>query len=855
VFDLDLNKAPLQSDVLWSTERVAPGPATWARSRSPAAPDDAVAQFRAAMQAAGIDPPDEISGDGVKHRCDTLASNGKNDAVYVLHIDEGLPAGWFQNFQTGECQKWRYNGKPIRGIDKARLSRVTDSLRAKRKAETERVQAEVAAECARRWAEAQECALNAYLTLKHLIKAHGARCDGSLLLVPMYGCDDGKLWSIQTIFPEGQKDYPKGCRTANCCFPIGDPVDNGIIYIVEGYATGCSIRDATGQTVFVAFTAGNLAAVARMARARFPNSRIVIVADDDAETARKTGTNTGIKKAHEAAAVGAIVVVPQFGPDRSDKDSDFNDVHVRYGLDEVRCQIEAALGATDVKVASIVESEILPTQPEVSAAIETLTKKSSPDEIKEVIEKIAVARLGPLWDGPMLSRIKDLTAGQTMLALRAVLEAAERQFAPPRPQSVAVAIQFSNRAWVNSPDLATDKNGDPRETMANVALGIREDEEWKNSIWFDEFGRRIRVRMRLPWEDGPGTPCDRDWTKEDLLATVEWIQRAGVQARKNVVLDAVERVAFDNKFHPLRDYLDSLKWDDQPRLDKWANYYLGVEDTPYARAVGAKWMIGAVARIYRPGCKMDTAIVLEGAQGLGKSSAFRILASEKWFTDQIAALGTKDAAIDTVGKWIVELAELEGVKRADVSQVKAFASRATDHYRPPYETNSIDVPRQFVFGGSVNEDEYLKDPTGGRRFWPLLCTSIDLDALARDRDMLWAEAVARYRARERWHLDDEELISAAEREQASRYQEDAWEPLIADWLNRNSRQNVTVADVLTDALAIADRAKWTKADQMRVGSCMKNLGWERKQFWKSGASEWRYVRPNHPNQHHSDEVG
>jgi putative DNA primase/helicase len=219
-------------------------------------------------------------------------------------------------------------------------------------------------------------------------------------------------------------------------------------------------------------------------------------------------------------------------------------------------------------------------------------------------------------------------------------------------------------------------------------------------------------------------------------------------------------------------------------------------------------------------------------------------------TDEIADLGSKDAAMQMRGKWIIELAELDSLSRSDVSRVKAFMSRSADRFRPPYGRTIIEEGRQCVFGGSVNDDEYLKDPTGGRRWWPLKCgESIDLDALTHDRDQLWAEAVTRYRLRERWYLDDPDLIDAAAEAQSDRYVADAWESPIEEWLKKHPvipeteviANRVTVAEVLHGALQLYDKAKWTKADQGRVAACLKRLDWTRG---RNGRTRF-YWRPGH----------
>jgi hypothetical protein len=170
--------------------------------------------------------------------------------------------------------------------------------------------------------------------------------------------------------------------------------------------------------------------------------------------------------------------------------------------------------------------------------------------------------------------------------------------------------------------------------------------------------------------------------------------------------------------------------------------------TPYHRAVGPRWMISAVARIYAPGCKADCALILEGPQGIRKSSALMMIA-KPWFADRLSDLSSKDAAMETRGVWIIEIAELDTMSRAVVSTIKAFMSRTQDRFRPPYGKRLVDLPRQCVFAGSVNpEGGYLKDPTGGRRFWPVVCSTINLETLQRDREQLWAEARDRFRGGE-----------------------------------------------------------------------------------------------------------
>ena len=255
-------------------------------------------------------------------------------------------------------------------------------------------------------------------------------------------------------------------------------------------------------------------------------------------------------------------------------------------------------------------------------------------------------------------------------------------------------------------------------------------------------------------------------------------------------------------------------------------------------------------------------LVLEGSQGARKSTALKILAGEEWFTDELPDLGSKDAAMHMQGVWIIEIAEFDAIGKAEVSRIKAFLTRTTDRFRPPYGRYTIEVPRSCAFAGTVNPDTYLRDETGNRRFWPVRCGMIDIDALARDRDQLWAEAVARFRDGAIWWLDTPELVATATAEQAKRYQADAWDDLIEHWLTHKTRTeyptfgapvreraapltSVSVGEVLEHAIGIAP-AFWTQKDQNRVSAYLKRNNWARRlcrdASGRTAKREWRYER-------------
>jgi predicted P-loop ATPase len=226
----------------------------------------------------------------------------------------------------------------------------------------------------------------------------------------------------------------------------------------------------------------------------------------------------------------------------------------------------------------------------------------------------------------------------------------------------------------------------------------------------------------------------------------------------------------------------------------------------------------------RPGCKADHVPILEAGQGKLKSSAVEALFTP-WFTDDLAEFGSKDASMQIQGAWGVEIAELASMQRGEVERVKAFISRRTDRFRPSYGRYVIERPRQCNFVGTTNAEAYLKDETGGRRFWPVKCGNINLDILARDRDQLWAESVAMYCKGTQWWLSDDSTVAAAAEAQAARYTPDAWQTPIAEHLATVS-DCTSVAEILVDVLGI-EKSRWDQQAQTRVARCLKIEGWER----------------------------
>jgi predicted P-loop ATPase len=267
-----------------------------------------------------------------------------------------------------------------------------------------------------------------------------------------------------------------------------------------------------------------------------------------------------------------------------------------------------------------------------------------------------------------------------------------------------------------------------------------------------------------------------------LMLREQILRRHGFDAGKEFLSDTLKTECLKHIFDPVRDYLDSLRWDGRKRVDRWLIDYCGAEDTPLNRAFSRKVLIAAVRRVRKPGCKFDYVLVLEGPQGIGKSSMIRILAGDENFSDsEILGLEKREQQEAVQGVWLYEISELEGMRKADVTHIKLFLSKTFDSARPAYGRGKVDRPRRCIFIATTNEASYLRDSTGNRRFWPVKVWRIDLGAVARDRDQLWAEASLLEAGGEVLEIG-EDLWSAAAEQQSGRLEHDPWEDTITTWI-------------------------------------------------------------------------
>lgn len=394
----------------------------------------------------------------------------------------------------------------------------------------------------------------------------------------------------------------------------------------------------------------------------------------------------------------------------------------------------------------------------------------------------------------------------------------------------------------------------------NAQRILSNDHRWRGVLAFDESANAPVFLARPPYHADYADPNDRTFPRliedSDYVRIGYWLlEEYAINLGTEVIAASILVAAQFVRVHPVRDYLAGLTWDGVSRLDSWLSDFLGAramvvggdEGEAYVRNVGRWWLLSAVARAFKAGCKADHVLVLEGDEGIGKSTALKILGGEA-FSDTQIDIQNKDAYLHIRGKWIVELAELDSLMRAESSTAKAFFTSSVDRYRAPYGRNMIEVPRGCVFAGSVNHSDYIRDASGGRRYWPVACAKINLAGLAAVRDQLWAEAVAEFRAGAKW-WPTAEATKTLRAEQHARHIDDPWETTIADFLD--GKKFATPQQILAEGLSLPNDKQDRRA-QTRVGILLQRMGWLRKRDRNCcghlGAVTTYYVPPPPPEQ-------
>jgi predicted P-loop ATPase len=380
-------------------------------------------------------------------------------------------------------------------------------------------------------------------------------------------------------------------------------------------------------------------------------------------------------------------------------------------------------------------------------------------------------------------------------------------------------------------DRADDDDDDelhdnPIPNLSNAVKIIETDPKFKGFVWYDEFLRKMMT----------GNP-PREWSDaDDLYLTIRFQREKKIpKMSRETVTQAVIATAFkkENVKNCVTDWLNSLTWDNVARVDHFFEDHFGANGTVYTRAASRNFWISMVARVYQPGCQADNMIVLEGTQGIRKSSALRVIGGE-WFSEQHESITGKGFFEVLQGKLLIEVSEMDSFNRAEVTRVKQVITCTSDRFRESYGRHAKDHPRRCIFVGTTNRNDWNRDETGARRFWPISCHGdIDIDAIRAGRTQLFAEAVHLYKSGQTWW----EMPDETRAEQEKRYTEDVWSELIEDHIRPKSK--VTVLEILVDCLKF-DNARIQKSDQMRVATCLRRLGWEKGKNERIGTSQVRF---------------
>lgn len=749
--------------------------------------DDLIREFIDYMSAHECEPTGQIIPDNEFHDF-RIASDpaGKVKGYYSLRIDnDGFAVGCFGDRRVGENIGWTPKTKKAwTPEDKAAWKQRTEDAK--------RVQAnqDAAIVANASWIAAKPATSHPYIDRKGIAPLVTRIDSDSNLLIPMYL--DGKIVNVQSIDAEGNKLFLPGAKKSGTYCPLTAKTDDkSVILICEGFATGASLREATGYPVMVAFDAGNLPKVAKIAREKRPDARIIICADNDTETIVKgQPKNVGLIKGKEAAAlVGGFCIWPEMPEDKA---GDFNDAAVALGADYVNNRIQ----------------QVVPIPADVAGESVSDEVPMPPDDLQPL----------PGDGGAWIPVIYD---------------------EDNHIDWQAMAI-WKNKRPGDSPEL--------EERSLNYSLLVKYEKNIRGVFCWDEFNLCVMVVKCPPWTKESEFKVHK-LEDLDIRNCDYWVQRKGLKGGMDKTHGAIEDAAHLNSFNPAREFFEALEWDGVKRLDGWLANYMGVvsDDPDYVSQIGAKWMMGAVARVYKPGCKFDHMLMFEGAQGAYKSTTLRALATfgddeeKSYFTDQfkLGASDNKDELQKLSGCLIVEIGEMADFNKKDMNSMKAFITAQVDRFRPPYGRLPKDFPRQFVLSGTYNPiDGIFNDPTGGRRFWPVTVGTIDIEAIRKDRKQLWAEATARYKSGEKLYLEGA-VAEAAKKAISERSIVDPWQSAIEDVIG--ARSVVTPEEILTQ-IGVS-RHLQTRREVQRITHCLKFMRWEYKRVYVGGKQRWRWVRP------------
>lgn len=404
-------------------------------------------------------------------------------------------------------------------------------------------------------------------------------------------------------------------------------------------------------------------------------------------------------------------------------------------------------------------------------------------------------------------------------------------------------------------ELQLNKTGGVKTTLKNTVLYIKNDENLRNRLAFNEFsGDKVWLKPAF-WHhqdtEKSYAPNGRMWTDTDAIETRYLLNNYQFDVGTNLIYEAVTKVCNSQSYHPVRDWVNqNIKWDGENRLDTFFHKYCGADNNVYSKEVARKMFCAIIARVFEPGCKFDYLPIFVGKQGIGKSTLLKILSIHpSWFCDNIGDItNAKEVIPQTRGKLIVEWQELALFSKIDINHSKSFLSTSVDRVREAYHREAKDYPRQFIVVATTNQDKFLLDETGNRRMLPIELRDIDTSSVAKIMPQLYAEAFEAYRNGEKLYITDNTALAIANQIQYDRFKNDEMEDTIVEWLDNIpedckgfvSKEKVQVNDILIHCLK--ETPSKARGLSNRIGNILRRLGYTAKSYRIDGKVRYGFVK-------------
>ena len=715
--------------------------------------------------------------------------------------------------------------------------------------EDRRVQAEAAAEKATKlWERARLEGASDYLERKK-VGAYGIRFAFGSLVVPLVDLA-GTLHGLQWISKDGGKVFGTGTVKEGHFHLLGELSDEYPVVFAEGYATAASAHMATGWPVVTCFDAGNLMPVMTAWRKLYPDHKFIVAADDDRHLVRRLcerlqALGVAVLQAHFAKSAGGL------------RD-------MRWELPDKRVVELKAAWAKDKSDVYSIQGSITCDDVTTMLKLENAGRAKAFAAAKRNVARVILPRFAGRAED--LTDFNDLHVAEGLEVVREQLlaepEEKEKNSKPLPPGGGGSNGGGGGGDSGDGPRLHfpyRDEKWRVRGIRENVYFALREDAALRELVRYNEFSQEIDKCRVPPWGGKPGA-----WQAMDDLRLANYLaDRYELLIGNPVTIEqAVMMAAQDDKYNPVRDDLEAATWDTVPRVKHWMVDCLGAEDSPYVAAVSEYFLISLVARVFEPGCQMDYMLVLQGAQGAGKSSILQVLGGDYYGAGSFR-IGDKDSLQALQGRLIFNFNELDALSRSESTAIKGFITERTDRFRPPYAKGFQSFPRNVVLTGDTNQGEFLRDATGDRRFWVVHCADVDVEKMKAYRAQLLAEAVVLYKAGTKRHPDKEEESRLFFPEQDKWKFVDVWHDALARYVNshevvegydgtvknkmpleNHEREFFSTHELLVKGLHI-DVGKIDRAGSMQrgVGNAMRMLGFTAHKWTEGRARPRGWKRP------------